>query len=510
MLRLDITAYNSSLFSTYSKFFAAYSQAKLKHVFTKELAYFIDSFLVAPKDFDVNTCHPFNTSNDRYYFNFEEDEDHIYIWLTVSLNFFRGDIFMEEKSNTPLVPQIPEENERIGADQSTDTQDSSLETVTDTSSSDYFKEQADQPVLDNSSGLPLWEKDLAENDEKLKSYQMEMRDTSSTSGVAVVTATIDETPTDEDLSTLNLDSLTLEIHQYLNVARYSVIEVGKRLILAKKLVPHGEWADWLKHNFNLTIRSAQRFIAVADRFSNATSMSHFDISTFKPTQLIALLALPKGQEKTFIETMAAEGTPIADMPVKKLRAEIKKFSPDSANNDSVSTQSATSQVAVSDIERDTQETSTFISPTSSSQQADITTYSSTPAYDVDKSLAQLFAVSSSLLNADNLQSVVSDAADFDFSSFKQQLSQLAALQAELQKYLNVWEDSHINKSPIDRDVIIAELKHMALLDLKNLTSSLLLALVKSFGYENMSHVPDELLPVILRKMKAFQTFLPNM
>ena len=336
-----------------------------------------------------------------------------------------------------------------------------------------------------------------------------------TSNTTVLPPAIAESPINTNTSVSNseqptIEMLTAEIKMYLHIANQSIIEVGKRLILAKELVPHGDWANWLKHNFNLTIRSAQRFIAVADRFSNATSMSHFDISTFKPTQLIALLALPKGQEKTFIETMAAEGTPIADMPVKKLRAEIKKFSPDSANNDSVSTQSATSQVAVSDIERDTQETSTFISPTSSPQQADITTYSSTPAYDVDKSLAQLFAVSSSLLNADNLQSVVSDAADFDFSSFKQQLSQLAALQAELQKYLNVWEDSHINKSPIDRDVIIAELKHMALLDLKNLTSSLLLALVKSFGFDDMSHVPDELLPDILRKMKAFQAFLPNM
>ncbi len=65
MLRLDITAYDSDIYSAYSKFFAAYSQAKRKHIFPKDLAFFIDSFLVAPKDFDVNTCFPFNTTNDR-------------------------------------------------------------------------------------------------------------------------------------------------------------------------------------------------------------------------------------------------------------------------------------------------------------------------------------------------------------------------------------------------------------------------------------------------------------
>ena len=92
MLRLDISSYDSSLSMTYSKFFDAYSQAKLKRVFPKDLASFIDSFLVEPKDFDVNICHPFNSSNQDYYFDYEEDEDHIYIWLNVSLNFSRGDI----------------------------------------------------------------------------------------------------------------------------------------------------------------------------------------------------------------------------------------------------------------------------------------------------------------------------------------------------------------------------------------------------------------------------------
>ena len=54
-----------------------------------------------------------------------------------------------------------------GADQFSDTQESSPDTATDTSYSNYFKAQADQPVLDNSSSLPFLEKDLAEADEKL-------------------------------------------------------------------------------------------------------------------------------------------------------------------------------------------------------------------------------------------------------------------------------------------------------------------------------------------------------
>ncbi len=422
---------------------------------------------------------------------------------------------MDEKSNTPVESQSTADNGHSGAVQSTNNQDSSLDTVTDTSSFDYFKAQGDQPVIDNSSGLPLWEKDLAEDadfyrymqeDEKLKTYQMEISDTSTTSGVAVVTATIDETPivsTDEDLSTRDLDSLTVEIHQYLNVARYSAIEVGKRLILAKKLVPHGEWANWLKDNFNLKQSSAKNFMAIARRFSNRQSIGVFDISTFKPTQLIALLALPKGKEKNFIETKAAEGTPVAEMSVKNLRSEIKKFSSDLVNNDSVSTQSSTSLVAVSDIEYALQETSTPISPTTSPQQADIT-YSSTPAHDVDKTLKHLFAVSSSLLNADNLQSVVSDAAHNDFQSFQLQLDQLAALLSQLQKYLADWQDDPINKRPFDRDAIINEIMQTMANDSSCQTSDYVLALISSCGYAKLHAIPDYLLPDLLKKVRNFK------
>ena len=89
------------------------------------------------------------------------------------------------------------EDERISAARNSNNQESSLDTVTDMSSSEYFKAQADQPVIDNSNGLPLWEKDLADDDdffrymqedEKLKAYQMEMRDTSSTSGITKTVA----------------------------------------------------------------------------------------------------------------------------------------------------------------------------------------------------------------------------------------------------------------------------------------------------------------------------------
>lgn len=488
MLRLDITAYDSDIYSAYSKFFDAFSQAKRKRIFPKDLATFIDSFLVDPRDFNIHTCHPFNTTNDDYYFDYEGDDDYTYIWLNVSLNFSRGDIFMDEnislgsehqlmpdEQKSEVVTQPPfetkdsdedipyyiehadelAEDERISAARNSNNQESSLDTVTDMSSSDYFKAQNDQPVIDNSRDLSLREKDLAE-DEKLKTYQMEVRDTSTTSGGAVVPAIIFETPiasTEESFSRPNLDTLIAEINQYLNVAKYSVIEVGKRLILAKKLVPHGEWANWLKNNFNLKRQSATNFMHIAERFgTNSQTFGNFDISTFKPSQLIALLALPKGKEETFIAQKAAEGTPVSEMSVKTLHSEIKKFPANLTHDDSVSNHSLLAPASVPDSEISSHETLTFISHTNSPQQSDIA-YSSTPAHDVDKTLDQLFAAASSLLHADNLQSVVSSSADNDLQTLEQQLSQLAAIHDELTNYLAIWKESNHKKDTIDNAVV---------------------------------------------------------
>ena len=93
-----------------------------------------------------------------------------------------------------------------------------------------------------------------------------------------------------------LDQLAVEIRYYSQQASWSIIEVGKRLIEAKKQVAHGEWAEWLKGKVNFTRETASRFMKCAERYSNVTS-----ISLLNPTQMIELLALPETETETFIE-----------------------------------------------------------------------------------------------------------------------------------------------------------------------------------------------------------------
>ena len=119
---------------------------------------------------------------------------------------------------------------------------------------------------------------------------------------------------------LTLDQRVVKIQFHLQNMANSAIIIGRELIECKKEVGHGQWLNWLDGNFGMTVRTADRFMKCAERFSNWTSMSNFN-----STQLITMLALPAGEEENFIADKAAEGNPVEDMTIKTLRAEIKNW-----------------------------------------------------------------------------------------------------------------------------------------------------------------------------------------
>ena len=125
-------------------------------------------------------------------------------------------------------------------------------------------------------------------------------------------------PNQTESSTPSLDQRVIKIQFHLQNIAQSAIIIGQELIECKKEVGHGNWTDWLQNNFKLTDRTARRFMQIADRFSKTV-----DVDRFQFGQLTEMLALPEGEEENFIADKAAEGTPVQDMSVKKLRNEIK-------------------------------------------------------------------------------------------------------------------------------------------------------------------------------------------
>ena len=128
---------------------------------------------------------------------------------------------------------------------------------------------------------------------------------------------------EEQAVSVTLNQITLEVKFYLNQTAQNIIEVGKRLNQAKAMLPHGEFKNWLEENFKLSQRTANNFMAVAERFGNSPTSANLNQS-----QMVEMLALPEGEEEKFISEKADEGTPVEDMTVKTLREEVAKYKAD--------------------------------------------------------------------------------------------------------------------------------------------------------------------------------------
>lgn len=127
-------------------------------------------------------------------------------------------------------------------------------------------------------------------------------------------------PTQNDNGNAELDSITNQIHFCLN---NSALEIGKLLIRAKELVARGHWQNWLQDNFNMSYSTATRLMKTAERFSNLATSQHFE--HLGQSHCFELLSLPDGDEENFFAEMQAAGTPIDEMSVANLRAEIKRW-----------------------------------------------------------------------------------------------------------------------------------------------------------------------------------------
>lgn len=106
---------------------------------------------------------------------------------------------------------------------------------------------------------------------------------------------------------------------------YNSIEIGRRLVEVKSLLPHGEWSNWLKDSVDYSQSTANNFMRIfqeygADQISllaeNNTKSSIYDRLTY--SQAVALLALPGEEREKFIEDNDVE-----EMSTRELHEAIK-------------------------------------------------------------------------------------------------------------------------------------------------------------------------------------------
>lgn len=108
----------------------------------------------------------------------------------------------------------------------------------------------------------------------------------------------------------DIQTVTAEINVIKSNVQQTVlsgaIEIGRRLVEAKTMVPHGEWGKWLEHDAQISSRQAQRFIQLFDEygsqqigfFGNANPSL---MSNMPYTKALKLLVIPEEEREAFVE-----------------------------------------------------------------------------------------------------------------------------------------------------------------------------------------------------------------
>ena len=92
-----------------------------------------------------------------------------------------------------------------------------------------------------------------------------------------------------------LGQLVAEIKILSQQTAANIIEIGKRLKMAKEHVGHGEWGNWIESNFEMSHKTANRFMQAAEQFGNSSTMTNLN-----PSKIYALLDVPATDREEFI------------------------------------------------------------------------------------------------------------------------------------------------------------------------------------------------------------------
>ena len=111
-----------------------------------------------------------------------------------------------------------------------------------------------------------------------------------------------------------IEAITGEILDAKRAGGEAILTIGRCLIEAKDMLPHGEWKNWLVDRVEFSERSAQRLMRLAREWSNPTTLSDLGAS-----KALALLALPPEERDQFV----AENN-VIDMSARQLEQAIKE------------------------------------------------------------------------------------------------------------------------------------------------------------------------------------------
>lgn len=111
-----------------------------------------------------------------------------------------------------------------------------------------------------------------------------------------------------------IETITDEILDAKRTGGEAILTIGRCLIEAKDMLPHGEWLPWLNERVELSERTAQKFMRLAQKWSNPSALA--DLGA---TKALLLLALPEEERDEFIEDHN-----VIDMSTRQLEQAIRE------------------------------------------------------------------------------------------------------------------------------------------------------------------------------------------
>lgn len=112
----------------------------------------------------------------------------------------------------------------------------------------------------------------------------------------------------------DIEAITGEILEAQRKGGEAVLTIGRCLIEAKAMLPHGEWLPWLSERVGYSAKTAQNFMRLAREFSNPQSLA--DLGA---TKALKLLALPADEREKFVADHN-----VIDMTTRQLETAIRE------------------------------------------------------------------------------------------------------------------------------------------------------------------------------------------
>lgn len=104
-----------------------------------------------------------------------------------------------------------------------------------------------------------------------------------------------------------LDMVAAEIRTFTASMLNNIIEIGRRMVEAKEMLPYGDFGKWIQENTGYSASTANNFmriyteygVAQGSLFGGETECQTFGKLSY--TKALALLALPAGEREAFVE-----------------------------------------------------------------------------------------------------------------------------------------------------------------------------------------------------------------